>query len=125
MLPLKLIRENTAFVAKRLAVKHFDATALIGEIIKTDDERKALQTQLDKNLAEQNTIARQIGILMREGKKDEAEAAKQKTAALKEQSKIGEQQLAATEKKLDEIIVLLPNLPHDTVPPGRTPEDNV
>ncbi|MDR3180827.1 MAG: serine--tRNA ligase, partial [Prevotellaceae bacterium] len=125
MLTLKLIRENTAFVIERLAVKHFDAAALISEIIKIDDERKALQTQLDKNLAEQNTIARQIGMLMREGKKDEAEAAKQKTSALKEQSRTGEQQLAAIEKKLDETLVLLPNLPHATVPPGRTPEDNV
>ena len=124
MLTLKLIRENTASVVERLAVKCFDATALVGEIITTDDERKALQTQLDKNLAEQNTIARQIGVLMREGKKNEAEAAKQQTAALKAQSKVWEQQLAATEKKLDEIIVLLPNLPHATVPPGRTAEDN-
>ena len=125
MLTLKLIREHTALVIERLAVKHFDAEALISEIIKTDDERKALQTQLDKNLAEQNTIARQIGMLMREGKKDEAEAVKQKTLAWKEQSKIWEQQLVATEKKLDETIVLLPNLPHATVPPGHTPEDNV
>ncbi|MDR3184410.1 MAG: serine--tRNA ligase [Prevotellaceae bacterium] len=125
MLTLKLIRENTTLVIERLSVKHFDATALINDIITTDDERKALQTQLDKNLAEQNTIARQIGTLMREGKKDEAEAAKQKTAALKEQSRIGEQQLAATEKKLADILVLLPNLPHASVSPGRTPEDNV
>jgi seryl-tRNA synthetase len=125
MLTLKLIREHTAFVIERLAVKHFDAAALIHEIITIDDERKALQTQLDKNLAEQNTIAKQIGTLMREGKKDEAEAAKQKTSALKEQSKTEEQQLAALEKKLDETLVLLPNLPHVTVPPGRTPEDNV
>ncbi|MDR0737437.1 MAG: serine--tRNA ligase [Prevotellaceae bacterium] len=125
MLTLKLIRENTALIIERLAIKHFDATALISEIIKTDDERKALQTQLDKNLAEQNTIAKQIGVLMREGKKNEAEAAKQQTLTLKEQSKIWEQQLAATEKKLDETIVLLPNLPHATVPPGHTPEDNV
>jgi seryl-tRNA synthetase len=124
MLTLKLIRENAAFVIEKLAVKHFDAAALISEIIKIDDERKALQTQLDKNLAEQNTIARQIGMLMREGRKDEAEAAKQKTSALKEQSRTGEQQLAAIEKKLDETLVLLPNLPHASVPPGRTPEDN-
>jgi seryl-tRNA synthetase len=125
MLTLKLIREHTALVVERLAVKYFDATALVSEIIKIDDERKALQTQLDKNLAEQNTIARQIGTLMREEKKSDAEAAKQQTAALKEQSKLWEQQLAATEKKLNETIVLLPNLPHATVPPGRTPEDNV
>ena len=125
MLTLKLIREHTAFVIERLAIKHFDAAALVSEIITIDDERKALQTQLDKNLAEQNTIAKQIGIWMREGKKDEAEAAKQKTSTLKDQSKIWEQQLAVTEKKLDEIIVLLPNLPHATTPPGRTPEDNV
>jgi seryl-tRNA synthetase len=124
MLTIKLIRENTAFVLERLAVKHFDATALVSEIIKTDDERKALQTQLDKNLAEQNTVAKQIGILMREGKKSEAENAKQKTSTLKEQSKIWEQQLADTEKKLNDNLVLLPNLPHITVPSGRTSKNN-
>jgi seryl-tRNA synthetase len=125
MLALKLIRENTAFVLERLAVKHFDAEALVSEIIKTDNERKALQTQLDKNLAEQNTVAKQIGMLLREGKQSEAECAKQKTSMLKEQSKIGEQQLIDTEKKLHETLVLLPNLPHSSVPSGRTPEDNV
>jgi seryl-tRNA synthetase len=124
MLTLKIIRENTAFVIERLAVKQFDAKVLIEEIGKTDDERKTLQTQLDKNLAEQNTVAKQIGALMKEGKKEEAEAAKQQTAALKTQSKVWEQQLADTEKKLNDSLVLLPNLPHESVPAGRTAEDN-
>ncbi|MDR3235869.1 MAG: serine--tRNA ligase [Prevotellaceae bacterium] len=125
MLTLKTIRENTAYVIERLAVKHFDAAALIDEIIITDNERKAIQTKLDENLSEQNTTAKQIGALMKDGKKDEAEAAKQKTAALKQQSKEWEQQLADTEKKLNDKIVLLPNLPHEQVPAGRTADGNI
>jgi seryl-tRNA synthetase len=125
MLTLKTIRENTAYVIERLAVKHFDAVALIDEIIITDNERKALQTQLDENLSEQNTTAKQIGALMKDGKKDDAEAAKQKTAALKQQSKEWEQQLADTEKKLNDKVVLLPNLPHAQVPAGRAADDNI
>ncbi|MDR0295003.1 MAG: serine--tRNA ligase [Prevotellaceae bacterium] len=124
MLTLKTIREQTAFVIERLAVKNFDAAAIIALVIQFDDERKALQTQLDNNFAEQNNTAKQIGQLMQQGKKEEAEVSKQKTAALKEQSKAMEQQLADTEKKLNDTLVLLPNLPCDLVPKGRTPEDN-
>jgi seryl-tRNA synthetase len=125
MLTLKTIREQTAFVIERLAVKNFDATEIIKDIIKTDDERKSLQTQLDNCLAEQNSIARQIGTLMKEGKKEEAESAKRKTTTLKEQSKVWEQQLVEKEKKLNDSIVLLPNLPNELVPKGRSAEDNV
>jgi len=125
MLTLKTIREQTAFVIERLAVKNFDAAAIVAQVIQFDDERKALQTQLDNNLAEQNNVAKQIGQLMQQGKKEEAEASKQKTAALKEQSKAMEQQLADTEKKLNDTLVLLPNLPCDLVPKGRSAEDNI
>ncbi len=125
MLTLKLLREQTAFVIERLAVKHFDAKNIIEQVIALDDERKALQTKLDSNLAEQNATAKQIGALMQQGKKEEAEACKQKTATLKEQSKTWEQELSEIEKKLNDTIVQLPNLPHTSVPAGRTPENNV
>jgi len=125
MLTLKAIREQTAFVIERLAIKNFDATAIVAQVIQLDDERKALQTQLDNNFAEQNNAAKQIGQLMQQGKKEEAEAFKQKTATLKEQSKVIEQQLVETEKKLNDALVLLPNLPCDLVTKGRTAEDNI
>ena len=125
MLTLKIIREQSAFVIEKLAVKNFDAASIVAQVIQFDNERKALQTQLDNNLAEQNNTAKQIGQLMQQGKKEEAEASKQKTAALKEQSKTLEQQLADTEKKLNATLVLLPNLPSDLVAKGHSAEDNV
>jgi seryl-tRNA synthetase len=125
MLTLKIIREQPGFVIERLKVKNFDATSCVQQITAADNERKALQTSLDNNLAEQNTVARQIGSLMQQGNRDAAEAAKQQTAALKEQSKTLEQQLAETEKRLQNLLVLLPNLPDEQVPAGRTSEDNV
>ena len=125
MLTLKIIREQPGFVVERLKVKNFDAAACVQQIIAADNERKALQTSLDNNLAEQNAVARQIGTLMQRGNKEAAEAAKQQTATLKELSKTLEQQLAETEKKLNDLLVQLPNLPAEQAPPGHTAEDNV
>ncbi|MDR2938485.1 MAG: serine--tRNA ligase [Prevotellaceae bacterium] len=125
MLTLKVIREQTDFVIERLAVKGFDAKNIIAEIATLDDERKATQTALDANLAQQNATAKEIGTLMKNGKKDEAEAAKNKVAELKKSSADLEQKLAAAEQKLNEKIVLLPNMPSAQVPAGKTPEDNM
>jgi seryl-tRNA synthetase len=125
MLTLKIIREQTDFVIERLKVKNVDAAAYIQQIIALDTERKALQTSLDNDLAEQNAIAKQIGALMQQGKKTEAEAAKQQTAQLKELSETLKQQLNETEKKLNDVVVLLPNLPSEQVPAGRTADDNI
>ena len=125
MLTLKIIREQPGFVVERLKVKNFDAAACVQQIIAADNERKALQTSLDNNLAEQNAVARQIGTLMQRGNKEAAEAAKQQTATLKELSKTLEQELAETEKKLNDLLVQLPNLPAEQAPPGHTAEDNV
>lgn len=125
MLTLKVIREQTAEVIERLTIKGFDATAITQEIIALDDERKATQTSLDANLAQQNSIAKEIGMLMKQGKKDEAEEVKQKVAELKKQSVDLEQKMQEVEKQLNEKVVLLPNLPSSQVPTGKTPEDNV
>ncbi len=125
MLTLKVIREQKELVIERLKIKGMDASQTIAQVISIDDARKALQTQLDSNLAEQNTIAKQIGALMQQGKKEEAEAAKKQTAALKEASKELELKLAEAEQKLNDVLITLPNLPSEQVPAGRTPEDNV
>ena len=125
MLSLKIIREQTTEVIDRLAVKGFDAKEPVEEIIRLDDTRKALQTQLDANLAEQNATAKTIGVMIQQGKKEEAEAAKQKTTMLKEQSKNLEQQLSEKEKQLNDALLLLPNLPAKLVPAGKTADDNV
>ena len=125
MLSLKLIREEAERVAARLAVKNFDAKALLAQIIEMDDRRKALQTKTDAALAEQNASARQIGQLMQQGKREEAEAAKQATAAAKEDIKVWDAELQALTKELNDTLLLLPNLPAECVPAGKTAEDNI
>ncbi len=125
MLTIRQIRENTALAAEKLAVKGVDATLTIQQIEALDDSRKALQTRLDSNLAEQNAIAKQIGALFSQGKKQEAEQARGRVAGLKEEAKKAEEELRTAESKLNELIVSLPNFPSELVPKGRTAEDNV
>lgn len=125
MLTLKVIRDNKEEVIKRLAVKHFDAKAIVDSIIALDDKRKAIQLQLDNNLAEQNSLAKQIGKLFAEGKAAEANEAKSKTAELKETSKSLSQELSDVEPELKKLLMQVPNLPHTSVPAGHSAEDNV
>ncbi len=125
MLTLKYIRENTEEVIRRLAIKHFDGTVVISKIIELDDKRKAIQLQLDNNLAEQNRIAKEIGKLFAEGKASEANAAKAKSTELKEQSKILSQELKDVEDEQTKLLLQVPNLPHESVPQGVSASDNV
>ena len=125
MLTLKFITENTDEVIKRLAKKHFDGNHIIARIIETDKIRKTAQTQLDANLARLNQLSKSIGQLMKEGKKEEAEAAKNEVTAMKEGNKQLEAGMKEAEKKLTELLYIIPNLPADAVPEGRTAEDNV
>ncbi|MDR1416498.1 MAG: serine--tRNA ligase, partial [Prevotellaceae bacterium] len=125
MLTLKIIREQTAAVVARLAVKGFDAQEIVAEIVALDDDRKATQTALDANLAQQNATAKEIGALMKQGDREAAEAAKSSVAKLKALSVELEQKLSATERLLSDKLVLLPNLPSAQVPAGKTAEDNV
>ncbi|MBO7248751.1 MAG: serine--tRNA ligase, partial [Bacteroidales bacterium] len=125
MLTLKLLRENPDFVIERLAVKHFDAKDIIEGILEQDKLRRGYQTELDSCLADQKVKAKEIGGLMKEGKKDEAEAAKAAVSQLKERSKELEQLMEDSQTKQNDLLVLLPNLPSELVPAGRTAEDNV
>ncbi|MCD8186939.1 MAG: serine--tRNA ligase [Rikenellaceae bacterium] len=124
MLTLKQLRQNPEAAAERLAVKGMDALQTIRRVIALDDERKALQTELDANLAEQNTLAKTIGQLFKAGKTAEAEQSKARTAELKEVSKALEEKKTAAETRLNELLVTLPNFPHSSVPVGKTAEDN-
>ncbi|WP_207536060.1 serine--tRNA ligase [Desertivirga arenae] len=124
MLQVSYIRENKEKVLERLAVKNFKQLELVDEIISLDEERRQTQSQLDSISAEANSIAKQIGELMRQGKKAEAEELKAKTPVLKEQIKELGDKLAKAEEDLQNKIVLLPNLPHHSVPEGLTPEEN-
>ena len=125
MLTLKQLRDDKQAAITRLAKKGVDAAPIIEKIEQADDRRKAIQAELDNCLAQQNAAAKQIGMLIGQGRKDEAEAKKQEVASLKARSA----ELAAEHQKAqDELqaqIVLLPNFPADLVPEGRTAEDNV
>ncbi|NDV78832.1 serine--tRNA ligase [Dysgonomonas sp. 511] len=125
MLTLKTISENPELVIKKLAKKHFDAGEIIQKVLELDQLRKRTQTTLDTSLAEANSLSKQIGQLMKEGKKAEAEAAKSTVAEIKGQNKILEDTLRQAEQDLQDLLVQIPNMPSDEVPEGRTAEDNV
>ena len=125
MLTLKQLRDDRELAIRKLAKKGIDAAPALARIEELDDRRKALQAELDACLAEQNKAAKQIGMLMGQGRRDEAEERKRFVADLKERSV----RLAAEEKaaadELQSVVVTLPNFPADIVPEGRTAEDNV
>lgn len=125
MLQINYIRENTEDVKKRLAKKHFKNIDAVDEILKLDEQKRSVQAQLEANLAEGNTIAKKIGELMKAGNKAEAETLKAKTVELKESSKTWEEKLKTLEEDIFNVLVTLPNLPHESVPEGKTPEENL
>jgi seryl-tRNA synthetase len=124
MLEIAAIRANAEDIKQRLAKKHFKELNLIDEILGVDEKRRATQTKLDENLARQNAIAKEIGDLFKQGKKEDAEAKKAETVKLKEDSKQYEADLAKAEEEMKDILVRIPNVPHASVPQGRTPEEN-
>ncbi len=125
MLTLKLLREKPDFVIERLAVKNFDAKDIVAQILDCDKERRASQSEMDALLQQQKAKAAEIGALMKAGDKAAAEKAKASVAALKESSKALEEKMAQAEKKQNDLLVLLPNLPCSQVPEGKNADDNV
>jgi seryl-tRNA synthetase len=125
MLTIKTITENREDVIRRLAVKRFNATDYIDKVIESDTVRRNTQSALDANLAEINNISKKIGALMKDGKKEEAETAKAQVSQLKENVKKLEATKDDAEKTIHGILVLIPNLPHESVPEGKGAEDNV
>ena len=125
MLTLKQIREDKEAAIARLAKKGVEAAPIIAKIEELDDKRKSIQAELDSCLAEQNVAAKQIGALIGQGKKEEAEEKKRCVAALKARSAELSAEHQAVDAELQSQIVLLPNFPADIVPEGRTAEDNV
>lgn len=124
MLQVNYIRENREKVLERLSVRNFKQPELVDEIIKIDEERRSTQTSLDSISAEANAAAKQIGDLMRAGKKEEAEAIKAQTASHKENIKNLGDKLNELETAQHNLIVQLPNLPYHLVKQGSTAEDN-
>jgi len=124
MLTLKFIQEHKEDVIKRLKVKRFDAKEIVKTIIELDNNRKTTQCLVDKKQAEMNSVSKEVGMLFKQGKVDEANVAKVKTFDLKELIKELNIQLSAINKQLDMEVVKLPNLPHISVPEGNSDMDN-
>ncbi len=125
MLTIKQIRDDKAAAIKKLAKKGVDAAPVIEKIEALDDRRRAIQVELDNTLAAQNKAAKEIGMLMGQGRKEEAEAAKANVAAMKQKSAELQQESVAVQEELNAAIVSLPNFPAEIVPEGRTAEDNL
>ncbi|MEJ2594221.1 MAG: serine--tRNA ligase [bacterium] len=124
MLQISFIRENKDLVIERLAVKNLDASPLVEEAIRLDEERRSTQKQLDDMLARANILAKEIGSLFKSGKREEAEKVRAESTNLKLQSKALEQKLSELQAGLDKVLVELPNIPHGSVASGTTEADN-
>ncbi len=124
MLQIYHIREHSKEVIERLAIKNFDAAAIIDKILVLDVKRRNIQKNLDDTLAESNKAAKEIGGLFKQGKIDEANVKKAKTADLKKVSKELGDNLDSVSSELNNLLVQLPNLPHPSVPKGNSDADN-
>jgi len=125
MLQVAYLRNNKEEVKQRLAVKNFAELDLVDEILSLDEERKKLQLEFDNTQAKVNSTSKEIGQLMAKGQKEEAENRKKEVGTLKSSLQPISDRLAIVEKQLQDVLVRLPNLPSDKVPPGKTPADNI
>lgn len=125
MLTLKYITDNTDEVIARLAKKHFDGKESIGKVVELDSRRKKTQAQLDAFLSEINQLSRQVGDLYKQGKTEEANALKTKTAELKEASKDFSASMDTIETEITDILLTVPNIPNPNVPEGVGAADNL
>ena len=125
MLQISYIRENKDLVINGLKKRNFKELELVEEAIALDEQRRLIQTKLDNALAESNKLSKEIGTLMKEGKRQEAEVAKAQTADLKEQIKQYSASLEETVNSLNDILYRIPNIPNALVPEGKTAEDNL
>ena len=125
MLTINLIREKKEFIIERLKVKNFEAEEIINRILALDSSRREIQSKTDSMQGEMNRISKEIGALMKDGKRDEAAASKEKTYSLKEEIKFLTDKLVPIDNELRSEIISLPNLPHESVPPGYGADDNI
>ena len=125
MLQISYIRENKEKVLTGLKKRNFGELELVEQAIALDEKRRALQTELDEALSKSNKLSREIGALMKEGKKEEAEAAKEQTAQYKELTKRLNAELDQTATSLTQVLYRIPNIPNEIVPEGKSAEDNL
>ena len=124
MLQVQRIRDHKEAFIKALKKRGIDATPVINQVLEADDNRRATQAKLDDILAEANSLSKEIGILFKSGKADQATTLKEKTSALKENSKALDEQLKDSSKTLQELLYTIPNIPQELVPAGQDENDN-
>ncbi|GAA4269002.1 serine--tRNA ligase [Hyunsoonleella aestuarii] len=124
MLQVPFIRENKDLVINRLAKRNINASDMINQVITLDEERRSIQAKLDNTLAESNALSKEIGVLYKTGKAEEANLLKEKTSYLKESSKQLNEDLSTKASELNELLYKIPNVPNELVPAGNTDEDN-
>lgn len=124
MLQINYIRQNTELVKKKLGVKNFGNIAAVDELLSLDDELRKQKTASESLQASINAASKEIGMLMAKGEKDAAELKKQQVGEWKENQKAAENKLQETTEKFNQLLVTLPNLPNELVPPGKAATDN-
>jgi len=125
MLNINLLREQSSTVIDRLKVKNFDATAIVNRVLDLDRRRREMQTESDAIQADLNSLSREIGSMMKEGRKEEAETAKKGISTMKEKQKQLAETLDQVSEEMQKELISLPNLPHPMVAAGKSAEDNV
>jgi seryl-tRNA synthetase len=125
MLTINLIREKKDFIVERLKIKNFEAEVIVDKILSLDSSRREIQSKADMMQGEMNRISKEIGTLIKEGRKPEADAAREKTYSLKEEIKSLSDKLIPLENELRDEIIRLPNLPHESVVSGYGADNNV
>ena len=124
MLEVQRIRDHKETFIKALKKRGIDATPVINQVLDADDNRRATQSKLDDTLAKANALSKEIGVLFKSGKADQATTLKEKTSALKEASKTLDEQLKNISKTLQELLYTIPNIPQELVPSGQDENDN-
>ncbi|WP_028377297.1 serine--tRNA ligase [Leeuwenhoekiella sp. MAR_2009_132] len=124
MLHLADIRENKEEYIKALTKRNFDATSVFDQVISLDDKRRSTQTSLDNTLAESNKLSKEIGAMFKNGEAKKANILKERTVKLKEDSKNLQETLTATIEELDQLLYTIPNIPQESVPAGKSEDDN-
>ncbi len=125
MLTLQYLRANSEEAIKRLSKKYFDGQRSIEEIITIDVQRRSTQSELDQVLSQSNNLSKEIGQLIAQGKKEQAGDLRKKSVRLREDARMLEENMKSLEDQIYQRMVLLPNLPHESVPEGKTPEENI
>ncbi|MAR40231.1 MAG: serine--tRNA ligase [Flavobacteriales bacterium] len=124
MLQVQFLRENKQSVVQSLKVKNFDASTIIDKVIELDDNRKSTQSSSNDLLARANSIAKEIGVLFKTGKGEEANSLKEESSQIKEKTKVLQSNLSEIESEIRDLLVQIPNVPHSSVPEGKSDEDN-